>query len=148
MKKPSIALAFFIIIAVTLISLSIGTIGTINCNESNGYADSHSSDLPHFQGVTKSNGYYNISLAFSNVQDPIRIDNIIITNPNNHEDNINPTIYVNGTIMTTYPLSCLNSGDSLQINLTIPTAKYKPGTTLNLYVMGDCFGCGKTVVLP
>jgi len=147
MKKTNIALAS-IIIAVTVISLSIGVIGSINRNEYNGYADSHSPGFPHVQGITKSNGYYNISTAFSNVQDPIRIDNIIIINPNNHEDTTNPTIYVNGTAVNMYPLSRLNSGGSLQVNLTVPTAKYDSGTTLNLYVMGDCFGCGKTIVLP
>jgi len=147
-KRPNnIALAG-IIIAVTVISLSIGTIGSINRNEYNGYADSHSPGFPHVQGVTKSNGHYNISLAFSNVEYPVRLDNIIIINPNNHEDTTTPTIYVNGTVMNTYPLSRLNSGDSLQINLTVPTAKYDLGTTLNLYIMGDCFGCGKTIVLP
>jgi hypothetical protein len=115
--------------------------------ESNGFGDSHSSDLPYVQGVTKSNGYYNISLAFSNITDPVRLDNILI-NPNSQKDITNLTIYLNGTTVNTYPLRQMQSGDSLQISLKLPCNEYASGSTIYLYVMGDCIGCGEEVVLP
>lgn len=146
MKKLNNAAWVCVIVAVVAVSLSVVAFGGINCCESSGYVDPHSSVIPSVQGVTKSNGYYNISLAFSNVSDPVRLDNILI-NPHSSGDAPNSTIYVNGTAVNTYPLSSLNSGDSLQVNLTIPTAGYD-SRTVYLCIMGDCFGCGRTVALP
>jgi hypothetical protein len=118
----------------------------MNRRESNGYGDSHSSDIPIIQGVTKSNGYYNISLAFSNVADPIRLDNILI-DPNTQEK-FTPTFYVNGTAVSTYPLGLLKRGDSLQVNLTVPCSECASKSSLYLCVMGDTIGCGREVMLP
>jgi hypothetical protein len=55
--------------------------------ESGGVPGPHASDsvLPTLQGVTKSNGYYNISLAFVNVTYQERLDNILV-NPNSPND--------------------------------------------------------------
>ena len=149
MKKSNLIALVCVIAAIGAISLSLVTLASINRYESNGYVDSHSSDsdFPYVQGVTKSNGYYNISLAFSNVTDPIRLDNILI-NPNSQENVTDLTIYVNGTTVNTYPLSYLHSGDSLQVNLTLPCTEYASGSTISLCVMGDCIGCGEGVVLP
>jgi hypothetical protein len=102
--------------------------------------------LPYVQVVTRSNGYYNISLAFSNVTDPIRLDNILV-NPNGQED-FDPTIYMNGTIMKRYPLGSLKRGDSLQVNLTLPCSEFASKSSLYLCIMGDSFGCGKEITLP
>ena len=115
-----------IIMAIGTTSLLVATLGEIKRYESSGYVDSHPSDLPYIQGVTKSNGYYNISLAFSDVSDLIRLDNILV-NPNSQEDTTDPTIYVNGTAVNTYPLSSLQSGDSLQVNLTLPCNEHASG---------------------
>jgi hypothetical protein len=100
-----------------------------------------------YSDVTKNSEYYNISLAFSKVADPIRLDNILV-NPNSREDVAKPTICINGTIVSTYPLGFLQSGDSLQVNLFLPCTDYASGSSLHLWVTGDCFGCGKEVVLP
>ena len=132
--------------AICFVSLSVLTLDILNRHESSGYVDSRSSDFPIVQDVTKSNGYYNISLEFSNVANPIRLDNVLI-NPNSQED-FNPTIYVNGTIVKTYPLSSLKSGDSVQVNLTLPCSECASKSSLYLCVMGDSFGCGKEVTLP
>lgn len=87
-------------------------------------------------------------MVFPKVECAIRIDNIIIINPNNSEDTTHPTIHVNGTAARMYPLSRLSKGDSLQISLTIPASAYASVTTLSLHIMGDCIGYGKAVTLP
>ena len=139
--------ALVLVIAATcLLSLTAASLCILGRSELNGAAGSNYSDFFIVQGVTKSNGYYNISLAFQNVTDPIRLDNILI-NPNSQED-FHPTIYVNGTIARAYPLGSLKSGDSLQVNLTLPCSECASKSSLYLCVMGDSFGCGKEVTLP
>lgn len=150
MEKSNIIALVCIIASIGAISLSLVSFaGILPRNEANGYVDSHSSDLPHFQGVTKSNGYYNISLAFSNVTDPERLDNILI-NPNSPEDITDLTFYLNGTTVNAPdPASySLKSGDSLQVNFTFPCTEFTSGSTVLVYVMGDHFGWGTGVVLP
>ncbi len=114
-----------------------------------GVPDSHSQDLPILQGVTKNNGYYNITLAFTNVTDSETLNNILI-NPQISKTVTDSTFYLNGTAINPQdPVSCnLNSGDSLQINLTLPCTEFPSGSTITLQVMGNSFGSGKTVVLP
>ncbi len=111
--------------------------------------DSHSKDLPTLLGVTKNNGYYNISLAFTNVTDSETLDNILI-NPQSSKTVTDSTFYLNGTAINQQdPVGCnLKSGDSLQINLTLPCTDFPSGSTITLEVMGNCFGCSKAVVLP
>ena len=114
-----------------------------------GVPDSHSQDLPNLEGVTKNNGYYNITLAFINVTDSENLDNILV-NPQSSKTVIDSTFYLNGTAINPQdPVSCnLNSGDSLQINLTLPCTEFPSGSTITLQVMGNSFGSGKAVVLP
>jgi hypothetical protein len=147
-KKSNLIVLACVIASIGALSLSIVSLASIlPRQEYSGYGDSHSSDLPYLQGVTKSYGYYNISLAFSNVTDSERLDNILV-NPNSPETVTDLTIYVNGTIANKYPFSYLQSGDSLQVNLTLLCTAYASGSTLYLCVMGDTFGCGREVVLP
>jgi hypothetical protein len=129
----------------TLVSLAC----ILNRHESYGQGDSHSSDLPYVQGVTKSNGYYNISLAFSKVADPIRLDNILV-NPHSEEPIKDLTFYLNGTAVNVEDPArySLKSGDSLQVNLTLPCTEFAAGSAVYLCVMGDSIGCGLEVVLP
>jgi hypothetical protein len=119
--------------------------------ESGGVPDPHANDsvLPVVQGVSKSNGCYNISLAFVNVTYRERLDNILV-NPNSPEDVTGLVAYLNGTALDAgAPIACsLESGDSLQINLTLPCSEFASGSTIYLCAMGDHFGCGKSVVLP
>lgn len=120
-------------------------------HESRGLADPHANDsvFPKLQGVTKSNGFYNISLAFINVTYAERLDNILV-NPYSSEAVTDLTAYLNGMALDTgAPISYnLESGDSLQVNLTLPCAEFASGSTLALCVMGEHFGCGLSVVLP
>ena len=119
--------------------------------ESSGVPDSHANDsvLPKVQGVTKNNGFYNISLAFINVTYAENLENILI-NPNSSKDATGLVAYMNGTALDeSTPIACkLESGDSMQINLTLPSSEFATGETVNLCVMGDCFGCGIPIVLP
>ena len=151
LKKSKIIALVCIIAAIGAVCSSVVTFAAISQHESHGgsYVNSHSSDCPCFQGVTKSNGYYNISLAFSNVTDPERLDNILI-NPNSQENISDLTFYLNGTAVNapnpaTYNL---NSGDSLEVNFTVPCAEFASGSTMSVYVVGDSFGWGTEVVLP
>jgi hypothetical protein len=150
-KKSNIIALVCIIAAIGAVSLSVVSFAAINQNESHGesYGDSHSLDLPHFQGVTKSNEYYNISLAFSNVTDPERLDNILI-NPNSQENITDLTFHLNGTtVIPPNPASYnLESGDSLQVNITVPCNEFTSGSTMMIWVMGDHFGWNTGVVLP
>ena len=148
MKKSKILSVTFIIASIALISWSLmvlaGVNGAFSSNES-----SWTSDNPSFQGVTKNDGYYNISLAFKNVTYAERLDNILI-NPNSQENVIGLTAYLNGTAVNAPdPVSCnLQKGDSLQVNLVFPCTNFASGTTIHLDVIGDNFGCGGSVVLP
>jgi hypothetical protein len=121
-------------------------------SESSGTPDSHTNDsiLPKVQGVTKNNGFYNISLAFINVTYAENLDNILI-NPNNSKATTGLVAYMNGTALDEgAPVACkLESGDSMQINLILPISLFaSSGETVNLCVMGDSFGCGIPIVLP
>ena len=150
MKKSKITALMCIVAAVGAVCSSVVTFAALSQNESRGsYVNSRTADFPHFQGVTKSDGYYNISLVFSNVTDPERLDNILI-NPQSPETVTNLTAYLKGTaIDAASPISCnLKSGDGLQVDLTLPCIEYASGTTITLQVMDDVFGCGVPVVLP
>lgn len=149
MKKSKILSAVFIIASLALISWTFIVMAGVNgvfSNNKSGW----SSNNPSLQGITKKDDYYNISLAFSNVTYNERLNGIVIINSSNHENDINPTAYLNGTAVdATDPVSCnLQRGDSLQVNLVFPCANLDSGTTINIHVMGDIFGCGGSVVLP
>ena len=144
-------LAFFLVLIETFGFTLVFGVVLSSRHESSGVSDPYGNDsvLPVLQGVSKSNGYYNISLAFVNVTYPERLDNILV-NPNNPEDVMGLIGYLNGTALAfgapiTY---ALKSGDSLRVDLTLPCSEFASGSSIYLCVMGDCFGCGKSVVLP
>lgn len=149
-KSAKIALACFLVLIETFgFTLVFGYV--LFRQESGGVVDPHSNDsvFPRVQGVTKSNGYYNISLAFTNVTYPERLDNILV-NPNSPVDVTGLIAYLNGTALEAgAPITwSLESGDSLQINLTLPCTEFASGSEIYLCIMGDYFGCGESVVLP
>ncbi|XHH08476.1 MAG: hypothetical protein ACFCUE_13025 [Candidatus Bathyarchaeia archaeon] len=92
------------------------------------------------QGVTVSNGQYNISYSI-NAQESSTIEKILIKQANITDPTTNVavnkvTIYINGTTMkTTSQLNYqLNSGSSLQLNIIIPcTATSSNQTSLTIY---------------
>lgn len=120
-------------------------------SESSGIPDPHANDsvLPKVEGVTKNDGFYNISLAFINVTYAENLENILI-NPNNSKAPIGLVAYMNGTALDeSAPIACkLEGGDSMQINITLPISEFASGETVNLCVMGEGFGCGLPIVLP
>ncbi len=146
-KHTRIALICIICVAAALTS-SLLTADYLYRPRSSGVPDSHIQDFPNVEGVTKNNGYYNISLAFINVTDNETLENILI-NPQSSKTVADSTFYLNGTAISQQdPVSCsLKSGDSLQINLTLPVTEFASGSTITLQVMGNSFGCGKAVVL-
>jgi hypothetical protein len=149
-KSVKIALSFLLVLIETVcFTLVFGAV--LNYNESGGVVDPNSNDsvFPKVQSVTKSNGFYNIHLAFVNVTYPERLDNILI-NPHSSETITGLIAYLNGTALDAgAPITCgLESGDSLEINLTFPCIEFASGSTITLCVLGDCFGCGTNVVLP
>jgi hypothetical protein len=150
-KLAKIALACFLVLIETFGFTLVFGIVLSSRYESGGIPDPHANDsvLPKLQGVTKSNGYYNISLAFTNVTYRERLDNILV-NPNSPEDVTGLIAYLNGTALDAgAPITrFLESGDSLQINLTLPCTEFASGSEIYLCVMGDHFGCGESVVLP
>ena len=149
-KWSKVALACLLVFIETFgFTLVFGLV--LSPNESGGVLDPHVNDsvFPKVQGVTKNNGFYNISLAFINVTYAERLDNILV-NPNCPETVKGLVAYLNGTALDEGdPITCkLKSGDSMQINLTVPCTEFASGETLTLCVMGDHFGCGTSVVLP
>ena len=149
MNKSTRTALICIICVVAALTSSLLTTDILVLPQSSGVPDSHSQDLPNVAGVTKNNGYYNITLAFINVTDSETLDNILI-NPQSSKTVTDSTFYLNGTAINQQdPVSCnLKSGDNLQINLTLPCTEFPSGSTITLEVMGNCFGCGKAVVLP
>jgi hypothetical protein len=150
MKKSKMLASVCIIAAIGAVCSSVVTFAALSQHESQvGSSVNRSSDYPYFQGVTKSNGYYNISLAFSKVYDSERLDNIII-NPNSQENITGLTFYLNGTaVVAPNPASYnLKSGDSLQVNFTVPCSEFASGSTMLVNVVGDSFGWNTEVVLP
>jgi hypothetical protein len=147
-KVALVCLLIFIgTLSFTLVFAAVLTPGS----ESSGIPDPHANDsvLPKVEGITKNNGFYNISLAFINVTYAENLDNILI-NPNNSKATTGLVAYMNGTALDeSAPIACkLAGGDSMQINLTLPSNEFASGETVNLCVMGEGFGCGIPVVLP
>ena len=108
------------------------------------------SDCPSLVGVTKSDGFYNISFDFSSMNYSRQLQNMII-NPNSQGAVNGLTGNINGTVVNgTDPVFkyCLKSGDSLQVSLRFPCADFVSGTTIDVQVLGDCFGSGGTILLP
>jgi len=145
-------------IALSCLLVLIGTVGftlvfgaVLAYNESDGVVDPHSNDsvFPKVESVTESNGFYNIHLAFVNVTYRERLDNILI-NPHSSETITGLIAYLNGTALDAgAPVTCgLESGDSLEINLTFPCIEFASGSSITLCVLGDCFGGETSIVLP
>jgi hypothetical protein len=139
-----------VLILTTCFSLAMGYVISSR-TESGGVPDPHANDsvLPQLQFVIKTNGVYNISLAFVNVTYRERLDNILL-NPNSEEEVTGLVAYLNGTALPSdAPITCsLNSGDSLRVDLTMPCTEFASGEELYLCIMGDCFMAGKTIKLP
>jgi hypothetical protein len=109
------------------------------------------SGISYIKGVTKSNGYYDISLlipSVSNVTASERLDNFGI-NQISQEDLPDLIIHINGTAVdTSNPLRYnLKSCDSLQINLIVPCTNYASGSTINVCLWGDPILWSEPVVL-
>ena len=139
-----------IIAAIGAVCSSVVTFAALSQHEYHvGSSVNRSSDYPVFQGATKGNGYYNISLAFSDVYNSERLDNILI-NPNSQENVTGLTFYLNGTAVAppNPPSYDLKSGDSLQVNFAVPCSEFASGSTMLVYVVGDSFGWNTQVVLP
>jgi hypothetical protein len=101
-------------------------------------------DFPSWQGVTKSAGYYNVSLSFSNLTDPLTLTNIFV-DPWSIQNYSAPTFYFNGTLENHFPLTALGIGDSLHVSLTFPCSEYASGTNLDVDVVG-AFGMANSAV--
>lgn len=149
MKNSKVLSFVFVIASIALISWTVFVVAAEN-GVFISKGTSWTSDSPTLVGVTKSNGYYNISFAFSSVNYSRQLQNIVI-NPNNEEAVAGLTGNINGTIVNgTNPVFsyCLKTGDSLQVSLTFPCADFISGTIIDVQVFGDCFGTGGTVSLP
>jgi hypothetical protein len=149
-KWVKIALCCLLVLVETVgFSLVFGAV--LSHDSSGGGVDpyAHDSVLPVVQGVARSNGFYDVQLAFINVTYNEQLENILI-NPHSSEEVAGLIAYLNGTALAAgAPITCsLASGDGVQINLTFPCSEFDSGSTVELCVMGDCFLCGKSVVLP
>ena len=98
MNKLRIATICIICVSAALAS-SFLTAASLNHSQSGGFADSHSSDFPTVQAATKNSGYYNVTLAFTNVTDPERLDNILI-NPQSSKTVTDATFYSTAQLLT------------------------------------------------
>jgi hypothetical protein len=121
--------------------------------ESGGVPDPHVNDsvFPRLLAVTKNEGFYNVSLAFTNVSYAEALQNILV-NPNSPQDTNGDGVvaYMNGTALKQdAPIAyCLKKGDSLQIDLTVPCQELESKAEPYLCVIGDHFGCGIPLKLP
>jgi hypothetical protein len=148
-KKSSLIALICIIGAVAVNSVTALSLAAILSPQQT-YAhvpEPYSTTSPCIQSVTKTNSYYNISIAFSNVTYAETVDNILV-NPNSPANKTDPTIYLNGTVANTYPLANLQRGDSLRVDVTVPCSEYAPDSTLYLNIICDCCGSGKYIQLP
>jgi hypothetical protein len=147
--KKSLALSLtFLIISIVLISWTV-----VVAAENGFFAGKSTSwayDNPSLVGVAKSNGYYNLSFAFSSVNYTRQLQNFMI-NPNSNDVVVGLKGYINGTALNgENPVfsSLINKGDSLQVDLLIPCADFPSGTTINVEVLGSGFGSGGSILLP
>jgi hypothetical protein len=148
--KKSMALSLaFVIISIALISCTVLVVAA-----QNGFfvpkSTSWASDNPSLMGVAKSDGYYDISFAFSSTNYTRQLQNIMI-NPNSNDAVVGLKGSINGTAVNEEnPVfsSLINKGDSLQVDLLVPTADFPSGTAINVQVLGSGFGCGGTILLP
>jgi hypothetical protein len=149
MKKSMTLSITFVIISIALISWTVLVVAAQNgffADKSNSWA----SDNLSLVGVTRNDGYYNISLAFSNVNYTRQLQNIMI-NPNSNDAVVGLKGYINGTAVNTEnPVfsSLINNGDSLRVDLLVPCADFRSGTTIYMQVIGGGFGSGGTILLP
>jgi hypothetical protein len=100
-----------------------------------------------FQSITKSNGYYNISLAI-NVLAPQSLDKLVIGPMNNtagsiitSKEEVNSlNMSLNGTAVDTAADMAkqlnyhLNSGDCVQVNFRLPCTEYSSNSTIGVDV--------------
>lgn len=148
LKKSMVLSLTFVIISLALISW------TVVVAAENGFfagkSTSWASDNPSLAGVVKSDGYYDISFTFSSVNYTRQLQNIMI-NPDSNDAVAGLKGNINGTAVNEEnPVfsSLINKGDSLQVDLLVPTADFLSGTTINVQVFGDCFGSGGTILIP
>jgi hypothetical protein len=148
--KKSMALSItFVIVSIALISWTVLVVAAQNGFFA-GKSTSWAYDNPSLVGVAKSDGYYNISFAFSSVNYTRQLQNFLI-NPNSNDVVVGLKGYINGTAVNgENPVfsSLIDKGDSLQVNLLIPCADFSSGTTINVQVLGAGFGSSGKILLP
>jgi hypothetical protein len=149
MQKSRLLSLLFIIASVALISWTVFVVAAEN-RDFISKGTIWTSSSPSLAGVSKTNGYYIISLAFSSVNYSRQLQNTLI-NPNNQEVVAGLTGDINGTSVNgTNPVFayCLKSGDNLQVKAQFPCSAFVSGTTIWVEVMGDCFGTRVEILLP
>jgi hypothetical protein len=148
-EKSKVLPIVFVMISIALISWTVLVVAA----ENGAFASKGTfwaSDCPSLAGVSKNNGFYNISLAFSSVNYSRQLQNILI-NPNSQGTVADLNGNMNGTVVNAAdPVFkyCLKGGDSLQVSLIFPSADFASGTTIDVQVLGDCFGSGGAILLP
>jgi hypothetical protein len=137
------------IIMISAFSLSIVAMSFVNQYDQmhNGMDLGEETAFLDFQSITKSNGYYTISLAI-NASAPQSIDKIVIGPMNNTAGSIITSkkevnslhMSLNGTAMDTAADLAkklnyhLNSGDCVQVTFTLPCTEYASNSTISVTV--------------
>jgi hypothetical protein len=139
MKKSTLsALIFFLPLIVIGSLILVGFAASSNQHTDSRYSQ-ESIDIQN-QGVTISNGYYNISYSVNAIRpitiDKIRINpsNITVQNTNNKVSGI--TVYINNTAVNiANPLKYhLNSVNNLKVNVIIPCSEaYSNKTSITIF---------------
>ena len=111
-------------------------------------------EINNVQSITKSNGYYNISVAIPNNSANKTyvyhmVGNLGI-NQVAQEDIPGLAMYMNGTAITvSAPIRYdLKAGDTAQINMLVPCSLYRSGTTINVVWWGSPEMWGEPIQLP
>ena len=107
-------------------------------------------DSPALTAVTRSNGYYNLSFAFTSANYSRELQNIII-NPRADTPIAGLMGYINGTIVNgPNPVFKYNlqANDSLYIDIMLPCTNFNPDTSIEVEVMGAHFLAGGRILLP
>lgn len=151
--KLNAALAFFAIV-IAAISLTVMTVDIIAEHQDVTTLGDAPRQIDYVQGVTKSNGYYNIAIAIPNTSANKTccydmVGNLDI-NQVAQEDIPGLTMYINGTwVNASNPIRYnLESGDTAQINMLVPCTAYPSGSTVNIIWWGSSQMWGERVQLP
>jgi hypothetical protein len=106
------------------------------------------SNNPSLQSVSKSNGYCTITFVFSDVRYSEKLYGVFLFNRDSGEDISGVTTYVNGAAVDfSEPLNYAPATvDTLQV--VFPCDNLTAETEIRVEMIGDCFGCGGSVILP